>query len=747
MIPTGRRVRLAITLITLYLPFLCPLLFVEAHIHRPSARHNILAKRDALSDSGLPSASWIWTAQPMSGNVAFLRTFASAAGKTATSATISMTAVNQATVWVNGGAIGITDNGANSWKTAEVFSAGLNASTNTFSVLAVNNPKIATPDPGFLIAIQVKYSDGSGDSIVSDGSWTVSAAPPTDFPLPADTSKFVPATVLAAFGSGSWGKSVTAAAAPSTAGILTGSTWIWDSLTAAIAAAAGTIGFRKTVATPGGKIAQSATILMTADNDFQLFVNGEYIGQAPGIPTIPSFTTPQRFTVDLNKASNVFTVFATNIAAAGTITAGPAGLAGSITIKFSDGTTDVVFTDATWLTGPFSSPDQFLAAADSTLARTFALGAVGAKPWGAMTGISDALAAPKVPAGPFTPATVRPAANSVSSVSQESSTGVTNPSSTGGNSNSAPTGSESETGSPPDQTSDSKAGDNSTSKNNNPNNATSSTNSTPIIVGVVLGILALLGVAGLFLWRRRRNENSSRHSRAMSRELFDAAYGVGRPGGSSQPATSRRTSISSAAHSEMMMVQPQQPSYMYNYPHPPVMLQGVYVQPPPPGQSYPQAPLPAVIGHAGNTSRLVVVGEPPLSPITPMQHHMSGQQMAAQQQMASRQMAAAYDQIAAQRQLTPQMTARPMDAQPLPAPQTVSQPVVPPQPIAQPPQAVPSKMEREEMVWRNNAAAGSSSASGPATPTTPTDDAYGGYEGDNLAPPPSYSAQSPLHMQ
>ncbi|KAF7360261.1 hypothetical protein MVEN_00755200 [Mycena venus] len=710
-----------------YTHLLLPSLFYAlfyAHIHKPSARHNALGfeKRDTLTDSGLTSASWIWTAEPTTGNVAFLRTFNSAAGKTAHSATISLTAVNQATVWVNGNPVGAT---GNDWQSAEGFSARLNASTNTFSVLAVNaNP--SAPAPGFLAAIKVKYADGSGETIVSDGSWSVSAVIPTDFPTPADASHFLPATVAGAFGSGSWGSSLTVSSPPSTSAILSESTWIWSTATAATNAAAGSIGLRKTVASPSGKIAQSATVLMAADNGFQLYVNGEYIGQSPGVPTIPDFLTAMQFAVNLDSASNVFSVIASN-------EAGPAGLAATITIQYSDGSTSVVATDATWLTGPSTSVPQFLAAADSTLSKTFAVGKMGAQPWGAMSMIANALAAPKVPSGPFASGTVPPssAGHPSTNPSGPSSTG---PSSTGPTSASTPgiggglASSPSETGNSAPNSTSNPVGDSSpnTDTNSNTNASSSHSISTTLIVAIIVAVLALIGIFALFFWRRRRN-NSTRHSRAMSRDLFDAANGVGRSGGGSSVAASQRTSIASAAHAEMIMVQPQQPSYTYNYPRPPIMVQGVYVQPPPAGQSYPQPPLPAVLGHSGNPTRLVVVGEPPLSPISPMQQQMAAQQMAAQQ-MAAQRMAS--QQAAAQQMATPQTT------------------------------AVPSKLERE-LIWRNNAAASnpsstrsstelsyaSGSAAGPSGLQThgrgPSDD----YDADALAPPPSYSAQSPLHMQ
>ncbi|KAJ7342862.1 hypothetical protein DFH08DRAFT_236399 [Mycena albidolilacea] len=201
---SGRPTWLARTLIFCHIPFLL------THAHR--TKHNDIGRSDdPLSDSGLTSASWIWTSGATTGNIAFIKTYISGAGRTATSATISLTVVQQFTLWVNGRLIGVSGDGADDWKSAQVFTTGLNATFNIFSVLAVNDADSGAPPPGLLAAIQVQYSDGSDDVIVSDSIWVVSTVIPSDFPTPSTYSLFSPATILARFGSGSWGDSVTLA--------------------------------------------------------------------------------------------------------------------------------------------------------------------------------------------------------------------------------------------------------------------------------------------------------------------------------------------------------------------------------------------------------------------------------------------------------------------------------------------------------------------------------------------------------
>ncbi|KAF7341488.1 hypothetical protein MVEN_01886200 [Mycena venus] len=122
-----------------------------------------------------------------------------------------MTVVQQFTLWVNGRLIGASGDGADDWKSAQVFTTALNATSNIFSVLAVSDADSGGPAPGLLAAIQVEYSDGTHDVIVSDSIWVVSTVIPSDFPTPSSYSLFSWATILAPFGSGPWGDSVTLA--------------------------------------------------------------------------------------------------------------------------------------------------------------------------------------------------------------------------------------------------------------------------------------------------------------------------------------------------------------------------------------------------------------------------------------------------------------------------------------------------------------------------------------------------------
>ncbi|KAJ7116459.1 hypothetical protein C8R44DRAFT_209171 [Mycena epipterygia] len=359
--------------------------FLPARAHELLAKHNVIERRDPLSDSGLTSASWIWTSGPTIGNVAFLKTFSTAGGKKVISATFTMTAVNHFTLWVNGQPIGASGNGVNDWQTAQVFSTAIR-STNTVSVLAVNNANSGAPPPGLLAAVQVRYSDGSIDPFFSDSSWVVSAIIPSDFPTPSDTSHFEAAAVAAPFGSGPWGKSVTFPSAdPSPLSLSGSSTWIWSTPTAASAAAAGLVAFRKTVTTPPGKTPQSASILIAVDDNFRFYLNGNFVAAPPS----SNWQYAQTFTTGLSAGSNTFTVIAQNNRYSNGSDS-PAAVNAVIRTQYSDGSSDVVGTDTSWLSGNFTSISAFVSTPDSALSPTFSLGALpGALPWGQLVSTSD----------------------------------------------------------------------------------------------------------------------------------------------------------------------------------------------------------------------------------------------------------------------------------------------------------------------------------------------------------------------
>ncbi|KAJ7778190.1 hypothetical protein B0H16DRAFT_1248219, partial [Mycena metata] len=311
------------------------------------------------------------------GNVAFLKNITAPSGKTASHALVSITAVANWTLWINGQPIGGSGNSEDDWTSAHVLRAALNASVNTFSILA-NGGQSTTPPPALLAAIQVSFSDSTNSTFLSDSTWLTATNISSSFPLPSDLSQFAPAAVAAPYGSGPWGQGVSLPVPDPDPVSLNGSSWIWSTANASLAASAGTVGFRKTFATPVGKRAQRASVLLTSDNTFALYVNKAYVGAPPGSGL---WQYAQQFTVDLDATSNTFTVIAQNFPSTREAPLSPAGFIATIRVLYADNTTDTIPTNSSWLSGGFISLDNFFSTDDARMSPSFVLGPMGMEPW------------------------------------------------------------------------------------------------------------------------------------------------------------------------------------------------------------------------------------------------------------------------------------------------------------------------------------------------------------------------------
>ncbi|MGO8697161.1 MAG: glycosyl hydrolase [Limisphaerales bacterium] len=143
--------------------------------------------------------------------------------------------------------------------------------------------------------------------------------------------------------------------------------WIWfNEGNPAIAAPVGPRYFRKQVKIEGGAM-KSAQLIMTADNSFQCWINGQPAGQGDDFNRLYHADVARL----LQAGSNLVTVTGVN----GGEQPNPAGIIGALTIKFQNGRTVFIPTDASWE-----------AAADNNSVNTWSsaleLGTVGMAPWG-----------------------------------------------------------------------------------------------------------------------------------------------------------------------------------------------------------------------------------------------------------------------------------------------------------------------------------------------------------------------------
>ncbi|KAJ6611963.1 hypothetical protein B0H10DRAFT_1808431, partial [Mycena sp. CBHHK59/15] len=160
-------------------------------------------------------------------------------------------------------------------------------------------------------------------------------------------------------------------------------TWIWtDVLPASGLVPAGSQrAFRKTFIPTPGETPASTNILIAADDEYTLYVNGVLIGSASG------YSVARQYIVNLEPAAELmFAVLATN---GGTV-ANHAGLLVSIEISMAPaGRTNctagaTLVSDATWKStkGAIPSGFQLPGFDDSTWPMAVSEAAYGAAPWG-----------------------------------------------------------------------------------------------------------------------------------------------------------------------------------------------------------------------------------------------------------------------------------------------------------------------------------------------------------------------------
>lgn len=152
--------------------------------------------------------------------------------------------------------------------------------------------------------------------------------------------------------------------------------WIWfQEGSPAVSAPPGKRYFRCDFNVEATSPIDSAKLVMTADNEFQCWVNGQSAGQ--GNDFHRGFSMDVRAL--LKPGTNSLAVAAVNL----TDTPNPAGLIAALKIKYRDGHAQEVRTDKSWLAAQ-SEPTNWIAGADSAegWSPALELGPLGMEPWG-----------------------------------------------------------------------------------------------------------------------------------------------------------------------------------------------------------------------------------------------------------------------------------------------------------------------------------------------------------------------------
>ncbi|KDR71213.1 hypothetical protein GALMADRAFT_143925 [Galerina marginata CBS 339.88] len=323
------------------------------------------------------NSKWIWTKEvnaagvAPAGSRAFRRDFYSPQGKTALSANIIIAADNGYTLYVNGAQIG----SGHSFKAADAYCIRLAPECNVFAVNATND--LTVPNPaGLLATIQIKYTDGFTETIVTDPSWHAFTSVPAGFQNQAfDDSAWPPATVEANFGAAPWGAVSIPPSASSTPLSLADANWIWTNEIKNGVAPIGARAFRKTIVLPAGQAATSADIVIGTDDQFTLYVQGKIVGS--GV----TWSTIHRFAVDIQPAATEIdiAVYASN-------GGGAAGVIAVVDLTMEDcdcGSVMSFVTDGTWKYNT-ALPVGFQAPGfdDSKWPAAIVEGKYGMAPWG-----------------------------------------------------------------------------------------------------------------------------------------------------------------------------------------------------------------------------------------------------------------------------------------------------------------------------------------------------------------------------
>lgn len=142
--------------------------------------------------------------------------------------------------------------------------------------------------------------------------------------------------------------------------------WIWHKEgNPAARAPVGTRYFRRVVDIDAGKRIESARVAMTADNSFELSVNGRRAGAGDNFHEVDDLDVAAL----VKPGANTLAVVGVN----GGDAPNPAGIIGLLSIRFADGSTLKIPTDATWESATDMTGSWQLA---------MELGTVGMAPWG-----------------------------------------------------------------------------------------------------------------------------------------------------------------------------------------------------------------------------------------------------------------------------------------------------------------------------------------------------------------------------
>ncbi|KAJ7904918.1 hypothetical protein B0H13DRAFT_741276 [Mycena leptocephala] len=278
----------------LVLRLLLSLLLVPLSLCSPASRNNandIHVTARAQAQLGFSSSQWIWTGAPytLGAPVGLRKDFQTPFGKALVAAEIIITAFDTMELYVNGALTG-GDNIRPRY--ASRYCVSLAPFFNVFAVQATFTGVTSADQAAMIATILLTYSDGTTQFLFSDTTWVAKQTPDVGFEQPTFNDLSWPAAAkMGVINDAPWDEVNIPNATSTSITTFDRGGWIWtDAIPASGNIPAGSRAFRRRFVPQPGQIPMSATIIITADSSYQLWVNNVAVGSGSGFKTADTWT-------------------------------------------------------------------------------------------------------------------------------------------------------------------------------------------------------------------------------------------------------------------------------------------------------------------------------------------------------------------------------------------------------------------------------------------------------------------------
>ncbi|MGN9777596.1 family 78 glycoside hydrolase catalytic domain [Micromonospora sp. H33] len=307
----------------------------------------------------LTGAAWIWSPDATASSApAGTRWFRGRldvpAGVEIAAAHLVVTADDDYTAYVNGRQILHAPQQANGWRSAEVadvteLARAAVGGALVVAAVATNRPGPSVNPAGLLGKLVLVTAAGERLVRSTNGTWRSSDSERPGWQEPGhDDSGWTAVAVLAPYGQGPWGSNVTV---PQPRALdLVGSSWIWGPGATVNNAPVGPRWFRGRLALPADVEVASARLIMSADDDFTAYLQGQLTLSAPQQTDGWRTARVADVTGQVRQAIGGDLVLAAVATNRGGPSVNPGGLIAKLVVRTADSRELVLVTDGGWRT-------------------------------------------------------------------------------------------------------------------------------------------------------------------------------------------------------------------------------------------------------------------------------------------------------------------------------------------------------------------------------------------------------------